>query len=192
LAAEASDFLELLRDLEHGWRTARAKVTRRRSTSRAALAVDVLAAAPLMSATTLARAIGMSIKSATELLDRFVADDVAIEVTHRSARRLFGLVGLAALREVAQLPYRPNPNRGPGRPRHEIIDDAAAAEPTPLPSLSPIERPALDYGALEEAMGHLDAAVRRARVSLGSLAPNDHRPAPASSDAPRRGGAPCP
>ena len=167
VAAEAADYLELLRRLEHGWLTARGKIAGRRSTSRAALAVDVLAAAPLMSATTLARAIGMSIKCATELLDRFVAADVAVEVTHRSARRLFGLKGLAPLRAVVQPPDRPDPNRGPGRPRHETIEDDTAAEVLSLPPLSPIERPALDYGALEEAMAHLDAAVRRARVSLG-------------------------
>ena len=95
VAAEAGDYLELHRSLEHGWRTARGKIAQRRRTSRAGLAVDVLAATPLLSATTLARAIGMSVKCATELLDRFVAEEVAVEVTHRSARRLFGLVGLA-------------------------------------------------------------------------------------------------
>jgi hypothetical protein len=77
VAAEANDYLELLHGLEHGWRTARDKIAGRRRTSRAALAVEVLASAPLMSATTLARAIGMSIKCATELLDRFVTEDVA-------------------------------------------------------------------------------------------------------------------
>ena len=109
VAAEAADALELLRGLEHGWLAARGKIGSRRSTSRAALAVDVLAATPLISATTLARAIGMSVKCATELLDRFVAADVAVEVTHRSARRLFGLKGLAPLRAVVQPPGRPDP-----------------------------------------------------------------------------------
>ena len=177
VATEAADYLELLRALEHGWLAARGKVVQRRSTSRVALAVDVLAAAPLMSATTLARAIGMSVKCATELLDRFVAADVAVEVTHRSARRLFGLKGMAPLRDVVQPPVRPHPSRGPGRPRHEIIEDDTVSEVPSLPPLSPIARPSLDYGALEEAMAHLDAVVRRARVSLSSLAPNDHRPA---------------
>lgn len=55
LAIEAADDLELLRRLEHGWLAARGKVTGRRSTSRATTAVDVLAASPLLSATTLAR-----------------------------------------------------------------------------------------------------------------------------------------
>ena len=188
VAAEAADYLELLRGLEHGWLAARGKVAGRRSTSRATLAVDVLAATPLMSATTLARAIGMSIKCATEVLDRFVAADVAVEVTHRSARRLFGLAGLAPLRDVVQPPVRPHPSRGPGRPRHETIEDDTATEVPSLPPLLPIARPGLDYGALEEAMAHLDAVVRRARASLSSLAPNGDRPAPASSDAPSWGG----
>ena len=188
VAAEAADYLELLRGLEHGWLAARGKVAGRRSTSRATLAVDVLAATPLMSATTLARAIGMSVKCATELLDRFVAADVAVEVTHRSARRLFGLARLAPLRDVVQPPVRPHPSRGPGRPRHETIEDDTATEVPSLPPLLPIARPGLDYGALEEAMAHLDAVVRRARASLSSLAPNGDRPAPASSDAPSWGG----
>ena len=187
VAAEATDYLDLLRALEHGWLAARGKVGRRRSTSRAALAVDVLAATPLVSATTLARTISMSVKCATELLDRFVATEVAVEVTHRSARRLFGLAGLAPLRDVVRPPYRPDPDRGPGRPRHETIEDDAATEVPSLPPLSPIARPGLDYGALEEAMAHVDAVVRRARVSLSCLTPNGDRPAPASSEAPSRG-----
>ena len=169
VAAEAADYLELLRGLEHGWLAARGKVAGRRSTSRATLAVDVLAATPLMSATTLARAIGMSIKCATEVLDRFVAAEVAVEVTHRSARRLFGLAGLAPLRDVVRPPYRPDPDRGPGRPRHEMIDEVAAVEAPALPPLSPVERRAFDYGALEEAMAHLDAVIRNSRQALRNI-----------------------
>ena len=169
VAAEATDYLELLRALEHGWLAARGKIGRRRSTSRAALAVDVLAATPLVSATTLARTIGMSLKCATELLDRFVAAEVAVEVTHRSARRLFGLAGLAPLRDVVRPPYRPDPDRGPGRPRHEMTDEAAAVQVPALPPLSPVERSAFDYGALEEAMAHLDAVVRNSRHALRNI-----------------------
>ena len=43
------------------------RVPAQRSTSRAALAVDVMAATPLISATTLAKAIGMSIKCANRV-----------------------------------------------------------------------------------------------------------------------------
>ena len=97
-----------------------------------------------------------------------------------------------AVRILVQPPVCPDPSRRPSRPRHETIEDNTAAEVPSLPPLSPIERPALDYSALEEAMAHLDAAVRSARGSLSSLAPSDHCPARASSDAPSRGGAACP
>ena len=145
---------------------ARGKIVNRRNTSRAPLAVDLLAATPLLSATTLARAISMSVKCATELLDRFVTIDVAVEVTHRSARRLFGLAGLAPLRDAAQAPYRPDPNRAPGRPRHVVIGDEIAADPMTLPPLSTVARRDFDYSALEAAMAHLDATVRGARRVL--------------------------
>ena len=72
------------------------------ATPRAPLAIDVMAATPLISATTLAGAIGMSIKNAGMLLERFCAEGVAVEVTHRSARRLFGLSGLAPLRDAVR------------------------------------------------------------------------------------------
>jgi hypothetical protein len=171
LADEAADHLELLRSLERGWITARGKVPAQRSTSRAALAVDVLAAAPLVSATTLARAIGMSIKCASELLDRLVAAGIAVEVTHRSARRLFGLAGVAPVRAVTTAPRRPVPGRGRGRPRtlaDEIAEDLAP--PAPLPPVSRLERPAIDYAALEAAMAQVDETIRRTRHSLQATA----------------------
>jgi len=179
VAAEAGDALELLRGLEHAWAAARGKIVGRRSTSRAALAVDVLAVTPLLSATTLARAIGMSIKCATELLDRFVAADVAVEVTHRSARRLFGLKGMAPLREAVRPPYRPDPTRGPGRPLHDTEEAVSEAVPLALPPLTPIERQTFDYTALEEAMAHVDAIVRASRHALRTIAAGTHVPVPA-------------
>ena len=63
------------------------------------LAIDVLAAAPLLSATTLAGAIGMSIRRAIDLLVGFVRDELVVEVTHRAKRRLFALRGLTPLRD---------------------------------------------------------------------------------------------
>jgi len=52
----------------------------------------------------------------------FQVDGIAIEVTHRSKRRLFGLAILAPLRdEVA--PSRPSmPGRGPGRPPSAAVE----------------------------------------------------------------------
>jgi hypothetical protein len=81
--------------------------------------IDVLAATPLLSATTLARTTGLPIKSATVMLAGLVADEVAVEVTHRSARRLFGLADMAPIRDVTIPPRRPEPGRGRGRPPSE-------------------------------------------------------------------------
>ena len=192
VAAEAGDQLELLRGLEHGWRTARAKIAGRRRTSRAALAVDVLAATPVLSATTLARAIGMSVKCATDLLDRFVAEDMAVEVTHRCARRLFGLKGMAPLGEAVRPPYRPEPGRGRGRPPSPPVEHDAVGVPPPLPPLVPVERPEFDYRALEEAMAHLDGVIRRARVSLKALASNGVRESSAATETALQADVLCP
>ena len=104
LADEAADALALLVAMERAWRAARGAVAGRRRHSRAAAAVDLLAAAPLVSATSLAAGLGMAVKNATLLLDDFCAAGIAIEVTHRSKRRLFGLTGLAPLRDVVRPP----------------------------------------------------------------------------------------
>jgi hypothetical protein len=57
LAEEAADGLQLLQTLERAWFAARSLAGRRRRTSRAGVAIDVLAAAPLVSATSLGRAL---------------------------------------------------------------------------------------------------------------------------------------
>ena len=186
LEREAADGLDLLVTMERAWFEARRAVTGRRKTSHAAAAVDVLAAAPVISPTLLARILGIAIKNAIRLLDELCAAEIAIEVTHRSKRRLFGLAGLAPLREVVRPPYRPDPNRGPGRPLHEIVQAAAEAELPPRPPLSPIERRAFDYSALEEAMTQLDAVVRRARHALNPLTVNRHRAATSLESCPPR------
>jgi hypothetical protein len=166
LAGEATDYLEMLRSLERGWCAARTRVPVQRSTSRAALAVDVMAATPLISATTLAKAIGMSIKCTTELLDRFVATEIVVEVTHRSARRLFGLAEMAPVRAATTAPRRPMPGRGRGRPRSEGILEELIAPTAPLPPISRFQPPPINYGALEEAMAHCDSVIRATRIRL--------------------------
>lgn len=187
LEREAADGLDLLFTMERAWFEARHAITGRRKTSHAGAAVDLLAATPVISATTLAGILGIAVKNAIRLLDELCAAEIAIEVTHRSKRRLFGLAALAPLREVVRPPYRPDPNRGPGRPRHEISEDDVETELPPLPPRSPIERRAFDYSALEEAMAHLDAVVRHARQALNSMALNGHQQAPASPGGSFRG-----
>ena len=171
---EAADDLDLLNTMERAWFEARHSIAGRRKDSHVTAAVDLLAAAPVLSATTLARILGVAVKNATRILDELLAAGTAIEVTHRSKRRLFGRQGLTPLRHVVRPPYRPDPNRGPGRPRHEIEEDVPDVERPPLPPLTPIERRAFDYAALEEAMAHLDAVVRASRYALRSIADGTH------------------
>jgi len=78
LASEALDYHQMLMDLERKWFSARGAVAGRRINSRAAMAIDMLAAAPLLSTATVAKAIGMSIRSATDLLDEFVRDGLVV------------------------------------------------------------------------------------------------------------------
>ena len=174
IAREAADGLDLLFTLERAWFDARRGVAGRRKDSHDAAAVDVLAAAPVLSATTLARILGIAVKNAIRILDTLVSAGIVVEVTHRSKRRLFGLQGLTPLRDGVQPPYRPDPNRGRGRPRHELTEELPEASPPPLLPLTPIERRAFDYTALEEAIAHLDAVVRASRVALRALADGTH------------------
>jgi hypothetical protein len=62
LAAEAEDGIALIATLERHWFAARRAVAGRRRDSRAAAAIDILAAAPLLSATSLGQAVGMATK----------------------------------------------------------------------------------------------------------------------------------
>ena len=122
----------------------------------------------MLSATTLARVLGIAVKNAIRILDMLVAAGIATGVTLRAKRRLFGLQGLTPLRDVVQPPYRPEPGRGRGRPPILNFDDDVA-DPPSLPPLTPIERRVIDYTALEEAMAHLDAVVRASRYALRSI-----------------------
>ena len=174
IASEATDYIEMLRSLEQGWLAARGKAGGRRSNSRAAIAVDVLATTPLISATTLAAAIGMSIKCAIGLLDDFVGAEIAVEVTHRSARRLFGLAGMTPVRDVTTAPRRPVAGRGRGRPRGEQPPETDLAPPAPLSPMTRFQRPPIDYAALEEAMAQCDQVIRETRRRLQGVAAGAH------------------
>jgi hypothetical protein len=173
LAQEAADGLALLAQLERHWFAARTAVAGRRRDSRAAAAIDILAAAPLVSATTLGQALGMATNNATRLLDGFVVLGVASEVTHRSKRRLYGLKHLVPLREAAAPPRHPVPGRGPGRPSTaSVIADASeeAAEIgqllAPSPPLAPLERRRFEFTELDRWLDLTDQAIRRAQRVL--------------------------
>jgi len=171
LADEAGDALDLLFALERAWFAARSAVAGRRRHSRAAAAIDILAATPLISATSLAAGLDMAVKNSAALLEDFGRAGIAIEVTHRSRRRLFGLVGLAPLREVVRPPDRPDPSRGRGRPRLDQPDDPADSVVLPMPPapLAPVDRRQFDYSDLEHWMAHTDHTIRHTRRVLRAL-----------------------
>jgi hypothetical protein len=170
LAAEAADGRQMLMDLERAWFAARSAVAGRRRDSHAAATVDVLAATPLISATSLAAGLGVSVKSAIRLLDGLVVAGVAVEGTHRSKRRLFGLEGMGPLGAAVRPPYRPEPGRGRGRPPILAVEDDIAGPPPPLPPLTAIDRRQFDYSDLDHWMGQMDQAIRHARRTLSVLA----------------------
>jgi hypothetical protein len=155
--------------MERAWLRARALVSGRRSNSRAAMAVDMLAAAPIASASTLAAGLDMAVQNVSALLQDFCRAEIAVEVTHRSKRRLYSLATLAPVRDRVAPPRRPEPGRGRGRPPIYREGDAPFV-PGPLPPLSMIERRAFDYSDLEHWMEHLDRAIGKMKRSLDTLA----------------------
>ena len=184
LATEAADGRQLLMDLERAWFAARAAVGGRRRDSHAAVAVDVLAATPVISATSLAAGLGVTVKSGIRLLDGLVAAGVAVEVTWRSKRRLFGLKDMAPLGAAVRPPYRPEPGRGRGRPPILPVEDDVADAPLPLPSapLTPIDRRQFDYSDIERCMAQMDEfdppdAPRPQRPGRDRDTASDRRPA---------------
>jgi hypothetical protein len=171
LAEEAEDGLALLAMLERHWFAARAAVAGRRRDSRAAPAIDILAAAPLLSATSLGQALGMATKNATRLIEGFVVLGIASEVTHRSKRRLYGLKHLAPLRGIAAPPRRPVPSRRSGRPigspfgRSDGNEGIVSVRP-PFPPLPPLERREYEFGELDRWLDLADQAIRRTQRAL--------------------------
>ena len=169
MAAEAADARQLLMDLERAWFAARAAVAGRRRDSHAAAAVDVLAAVPLISATALAAGLGIAVKNAIRLLDGLLGAGLAVEVTHWSRRRLFGLKAMGPLAEAVRPLYRPEPGRGRGRPPVLTAEDDIADPPPVLPPLTPVERREFDYSELEHCMMQLNQAIRHTKHVLDAL-----------------------
>jgi hypothetical protein len=170
VAREVDDYREMLRTIETAWRSARARSGARRRTSRATAAIDIMAAAPLISAKSLAAGLRMAIRNAGALLDQFTEVGIAVEVTHRSAGRLFGLTGLAPLREEVRPPYRPEPGRRPGRPRLVLITGDHESAPQPPEPFSPLEKWSYDYSELDQWMAETDRVIRETRLRLDALA----------------------
>jgi hypothetical protein len=187
LADEAEDGIALLSNLERQWLAARRAVAGRRRDSRAGQAVDILAAAPLVSATSLGEALGMATKNTTRLLEGFVVLGLASEVTHRSKRRLYGLKHLAPLREAAAPPRRRQPGRRPGRPNGALAgagDGAPVERPPrlpPSPPLPTLERKEFEFGELDRWLDLADQAIRRAQLILQGYA-GPATPVAASND----------
>lgn len=165
LAQEADEVLLQFRQLERLWLQARQVVgEKRRRTSRALAALDLLAASPLISATTLANQLSMAPKNALALLAQFVELGVVVEVTHRSARRLFGLKHLAPLAEEIALPRRAQRRANRSVQTEDTYPDELKAEgsiPFRLRQWNP------DYTDLEAAMAAADRAVRETSRRLG-------------------------
>jgi hypothetical protein len=178
--------------LQREWFAARSAVRDRRRDSRAAAAVDIMAASPIVSATSLAATLGMAVKNAGALLDAFVERGIAMEVTHRAKRRLYGLKHLAPLREEVAPPRRPTPGRQRGRPARGASDPVIAKEDLearatpPLLvdrlALTPLERQEFDFTDLDRWMLEADRAIRRTKAVLDQLAASP-RLASAGSDA---------
>jgi hypothetical protein len=182
VAGEAEDALLLLAALERAWRAARNSLAGRRRHSRAAAAVDILAATPVVSASTLAAGLGMAVNNAAALLEGFCAAGIAVEVTHRSKRRLFGLAGLAPLRDGVAPPKRPMPGRGRGRPPILPDEDEVASLPAlPEPPLNPRDRQDFDYGEIETWMVNAEQAIRRTRLTLDTIVSRQAAPKAARS-----------
>ena len=124
----------------------------------------------------------MAVNNAAALLDSFCAGGIAVEVTHRSKRRLFGLAGLAPLRDGVAPPKRPMPGRGRGRPPILPDDDAVAPPPAlPQPPLNPRDRQDFDYGEIETWMVNAEQTIRRTRLTLDTIVNRQTAPKAARS-----------
>ncbi|MBO1326184.1 hypothetical protein K2X14_14665 [Acetobacter sp. TBRC 12305] len=162
---EAEVIRDMTRTLEASWHQARLQAGDQRRNSRASAAIDVIAAHPVISATSLAARLSMSIKAACLLLERFLERGLIVEVTHRSARRLFALRDMAPLREAVQPRPKAMPGRKRGRPRASDVADVQDFEDSRVEqNFQPLERWTPDYSELEAAMAEVDLLCRRSQA----------------------------
>ena len=168
IGREAEQLLNMIWAMEWAWKTGRAAVHGKRKNSKLPFAVDLLAASPALSASSLANLIGVTIKSSTAMLDDLVTAGVAVEVTNRGKRRLFALHTMSPLRDVSASPRKPEPGRSRGRPRIYGADEALQIHEVGTPPVSPPPAPAIrfDYGDLDEALAALDAVVLKTKSFL--------------------------
>lgn len=163
LEREAAGVKDMIHTLDRSWRGARAQAGDQRRNSKAPLAIDIIAAHPVISATTLAAQLSVSVQAACVFLERFLERGLVIDVTHRAARRLFALKDLAPLREVVRIPKKPVSGRKRGRPR---LDDEADHDDQGTgvveKSSPPLPRWKPDYTALETAMAFADNVILKA------------------------------
>jgi hypothetical protein len=165
LEREAAGIRDMVHTLERSWQDARAQAGDQRRNSKAALAIDIIAAHPVISATTLAARLSVSVQAACVLLERFVERELVVDVTRRSARRLFALKDLVLLREAIKQPKKTVPGRKRGRPRlgdeaDPVDQDVASVEEMfrPLPRWQP------DFSELEAAMKAVDTLAYSSAV----------------------------
>ena len=96
------------------------------------------------------------------MLDRFVEKGLIVEVTHRSARRLFALQDMAPLRDIAQPREQAVSGRKRGRQRASAVEDAMNIEETgAVQDFVPIERWVPDYSELEAAIAEIDQLMEK-------------------------------
>lgn len=165
LEQEAAGIRDMVQTLERAWCAARAQAGNQRRNSKAALAIDIIAAHPVISATTLAAKLSVSIQAACVLLERFVERGLVVDVTRRSARRLFALKDFAPLRECVRKPRKAMPGRKRGRPCASEIMDPQEDDVIEDVVFQPLPRWQPDFSELEAAMKAVDTLTCSVSIS---------------------------
>lgn len=157
LGKEAICFDELLSRMEYAWTFARRAVRGQRSTSRAGLVVDLLMLHPIASATAVSQRTGLSVNATLQILERLQGEGIVVEITNRSARRMFAMRAFEGIRDCIRPPQRRRRGNTMRRQRE-------STSPTSSFTPSRIERdelPPLDYTDLDQALAAADRAVAR-------------------------------